>query len=108
MHGWKATARHGVARKRSTKRLKHTENLFRKNLQLIGVFLDLKPYPKTRITEPSDGFLYLRETSLDKIWEVEHFKLFFYFSGCWFSGLELRVFELFKCPQYWKRDVNLP
>ena len=32
-----ATARHGVIRKRSTKRLKHTENLFRKNLQLMGV-----------------------------------------------------------------------
>ena len=28
IHGWTATARHGVARKRSTKRLKHTENLF--------------------------------------------------------------------------------
>ena len=31
------TVRHGVARKRSTKRLKHTENLFRKKLQLTGV-----------------------------------------------------------------------
>ena len=29
-----ATMRHEVARERSTKRLKHTENLFRKNLQL--------------------------------------------------------------------------
>ena len=35
-----ATTRHqalSVARKRSTKRLKHTGNLFRKKLQLIGV-----------------------------------------------------------------------
>ena len=35
MEGWTATTRHGVTRKRSTKRLKHTGNLFRKNLQLI-------------------------------------------------------------------------
>ena len=33
-----ATARHGVTIKRSTKRLKHTENLFRENLQLMGVY----------------------------------------------------------------------
>ena len=38
MHGWTSTARNGVARKRSTKRLKHTENLFRKELHLIGVY----------------------------------------------------------------------
>ena len=37
MHGSTATTRHGVARKRSTKRLKHTRNLFRKNLQLKDV-----------------------------------------------------------------------
>ena len=37
MQGWRATTRHGVARKRSTKRLKHTGNFFTKNLQLIGV-----------------------------------------------------------------------
>ena len=37
MQGWTATTRHGVTRKRSTKRLKHTGSLFRKNLQLIGV-----------------------------------------------------------------------
>ena len=37
MQGWAATARHGVTRKRSTRRLKNTENLFRKNLQVIGV-----------------------------------------------------------------------
>ena len=40
MQGWTATTRHGVTRKRSTKRLKHTGNLSRKNLQLI----DLKPF----------------------------------------------------------------
>ena len=33
MQGWIAT-RGGVTRKRSTERLKHTGNLFRKNLQL--------------------------------------------------------------------------
>ena len=37
MQGRTATTRHGVTRKKSTKRLKHTGNLFRKNLQLIGV-----------------------------------------------------------------------
>ena len=37
MQGWTATKQHGVTRKRSTKRLKHTGNLFRKNLQLKGV-----------------------------------------------------------------------
>ena len=34
MQGWTATTSHGVLRKRTTKRLKHTRNLFRKNLQL--------------------------------------------------------------------------
>ena len=29
--------------------------------------------------ESSDGFLHLRETSLDTKWEVEHFRLFFVF-----------------------------
>ena len=29
--------------------------------------------------EPSDGFLYLRETLLNTRWEVEHFWLFFAF-----------------------------
>ena len=33
MPSWAATIRHGITRKRSTKRLKHTGNLFRKNLQ---------------------------------------------------------------------------
>ena len=37
IQGWTATARHWVTRKRSTKWLKHTGNLFKKNLQLIGV-----------------------------------------------------------------------
>ena len=31
------TMKHGVTKKRSTKRLKHTEDLFRKNLQLKDV-----------------------------------------------------------------------
>ena len=35
--GWAAATRHGVTKKRSTERLEHTGNLFRKNLQLIGV-----------------------------------------------------------------------
>ena len=37
MQGLTATTRHGVTRKISTNRLKHKGNLFRKNLQLIGV-----------------------------------------------------------------------
>ena len=37
MQGATATARHGVERKRSTKRLKLTGNLFGKNLQLKDV-----------------------------------------------------------------------
>ena len=37
MQGWTATRRHGVTRKRITKRLKLTENLFRKNLQVKDV-----------------------------------------------------------------------
>ena len=37
MQGWTATARHGVARKSSTKRLNYTGNLLRKNLQLKHV-----------------------------------------------------------------------
>ena len=35
--GWTAITRHGVTRKGSSKKLKHTRNLFRKNLQLEGV-----------------------------------------------------------------------
>ena len=34
---YNSTARHGVTRKGSTKRLKHTGNLFRKNLQLKDI-----------------------------------------------------------------------
>ena len=37
MQGLTATTRHGVTRKRSTKRLERTGNLFRKNLQLKDV-----------------------------------------------------------------------
>ena len=37
MQGWTATTKHAATRKRSTKRLKHTGNLFRRSLQLIGV-----------------------------------------------------------------------
>ena len=37
MQGWTATTKHGVTRKRSTERLKHTGNLFRKNLHLKDV-----------------------------------------------------------------------
>ena len=37
MQGWAATTMHGVTRKRSTKRLEHTGNLFRKNLHLKDV-----------------------------------------------------------------------
>ena len=37
MQGSTATTRHGITRNRSTKRLEHTENIFRKNMQLIVV-----------------------------------------------------------------------
>ena len=37
LHGLTATTRHGVARKRSTKRLKHTANLFKKNLLVCKI-----------------------------------------------------------------------
>ena len=44
MQGITATSRHGVIRKRSTKRLKLTGNLFRKNLQSKDLLIpDLKP-----------------------------------------------------------------
>ena len=48
MQDWTATAKHGVTTKRSTKRLKHTGNLFRKNLVVKEhsclLILDLKPF----------------------------------------------------------------
>ena len=37
MQGLTVTTRHGVTRKRSIKRLRHTRNLFTKNLKLVGV-----------------------------------------------------------------------
>ena len=37
MQGWTVTKWHGVTGKRSKIRLKHTGNLFRKNLKLTGV-----------------------------------------------------------------------
>ena len=37
MHSQTATTRHGVTRKRSTKGLQHTGNVFRKNLQLTDI-----------------------------------------------------------------------
>ena len=37
MQGWTATTRHGVTRKRSTKRLRDTGNFFWKNTHSIGV-----------------------------------------------------------------------
>ena len=43
MQDWTATTRHEVTRKRSTKRLEHKRNLFRKNIQLKDVgHLDLR------------------------------------------------------------------
>ena len=66
MESWWATARHGVTRKRSTKRLKHTGNLFRKNPHLKDVCSGFnswikatkiigqrKPFCKQRILESS-------------------------------------------------------
>ena len=37
IQGWTATTRHGVTRKRNTKRLRHVWNRFRRNLQLKDV-----------------------------------------------------------------------
>ena len=37
MQGWNTAMRHEVTRNRSTKKLKHTGNLFGRNLQLKGV-----------------------------------------------------------------------
>ena len=37
MQDWTATKMHGVARERSTNKLKHTGILFRKNLQLVSI-----------------------------------------------------------------------
>ena len=42
LHVWTATTRHGVTRKRNTKRLQHTGNLFRKNLKRCLLILHLK------------------------------------------------------------------
>ena len=44
MQDWTATMRHAVTRKINTIRLKHTRNLFRKNLQLKHVHLDIKSF----------------------------------------------------------------
>ena len=48
MQGWTATTRYGVTRKRSTKRLKHTGNFFRRNLKrpLSTSFVERAPSPK--------------------------------------------------------------
>ena len=37
MQGWRPTTRDGVTRRKSTQKLKQTENLFAKNLQIKGV-----------------------------------------------------------------------
>ena len=43
------------------------------------LILDLKPYFKTRTTEPSDRFLHLRENSMNARWEIEHVRLLLLF-----------------------------
>ena len=63
MQGWTATTRHGVTRKKSTKRFEHTQNLFRKSLQLkdVGkarlkatkIISQRKGFYTQRIPEPS-------------------------------------------------------
>ena len=63
MQDWTATSGHEVTRKRSTKRLQHTGNLFRKNLQLKNVCYSRlkatkiigqrKAFYRQRIPEPS-------------------------------------------------------
>ena len=55
MQGWTATTRHGVTRKKEIqKRLRHTRNLFRKNLELdMSVDSRLKA---TKIIGPRKAF----------------------------------------------------
>ena len=45
------------------------------------LMLGIKPYPKTRAIESSEGFSHLRETSLDMRYKFEHFRLNFVFLG---------------------------
>ena len=49
MQGKTATTRHGVTRKRNIQRLRHTENLFRKNLQVKEVKGKRKAFYRQRI-----------------------------------------------------------
>ena len=68
-------------KKRKHKKIKAYRRSYKKRrtVNRCLLILDLNPYLKARTTESSDGFLHLRETSLDTIWEVEHFRLFFVF-----------------------------
>ena len=53
MQDWTSTMSHGVRRKRRTKRLKHTENLFRKNVQFKGEFQSLALWGKNLLAQTS-------------------------------------------------------
>ena len=54
LQGWTAFTRHGVTGKRSTKRLKHTGNLSRKNLQLKALYRQRIPGPSCARKETFD------------------------------------------------------
>ena len=84
-------------------------------------------FGKDRTTEPSDGFLQLRETSVNTRWEVKHLRLYFVFLAAGLMDLvtEYRIGEIpkilknnefrylgltvslnwGKCPKYTKRCV---
>ena len=65
-------------KKKKQKKIKSYQKSLYREPAVNRCLLILKPYPKTRTTEPSGNFLHLRETSLDTS-EVEHFRLFFVF-----------------------------
>ena len=60
-----ATARHGVTinNKKKHKKIKAYRKSLQREPTVNGclLILDLKPYPKTRITESSDGFFAFEE-----------------------------------------------
>ena len=67
-------------KKKHKKTKAHRKSLYNKPaVNKCLLILDLRPYPKTRTTEPSDGFLSLRDTSLENRLEVKHVMLFFVF-----------------------------
>ena len=58
--------------------------------------------------ERSDGFLNLRESSLDTRWEVEPFRLFSILMVAGLVDLSWESLNFSNAPNTEKRDVNLP